>query len=268
MPEAFSLDGGRVFFAVKRDNDMRLLNSRHIYALAVCLGLGLSAISLKPVEAQSLSEHLVDVPPCKVMNWSLVTDAVNVRVDHLDYGRLRLVPIELTTGASGALRRAAVTLRFSVNCHVPYLVKVRSLAGSFRHCGHDAWPPEAFLSHAPYNVEVSLENSERPVIAIDHAGASGFRTTQVTPPEVVSIHAAGDASRATAYSDFRSRGEARVEIKLDMPADPEQRTIPKGTLADTLEVAFVNADSQANTPYRLFLNHGGPHEKRCERHAS
>jgi hypothetical protein len=255
-------------FAVKWDNDMRLLNSKHGYALAMCLSLGLSTISLKPVEAQGLTKLLAHVPPCKVMNWSLVTDAVNMRVDQLDYDRLRLVPIELTTDASGALRRAAVTLHFSVNCHAPYLVKVRSLAGSFRHCGHDAWPPEAFLSHAPYNVEVSLENSDRPAIDIDHAGACGFRTTPHARPELVSIHAAGHASRATAYSGFRSPREARVEIKLDMPADPEQRTIPKGTLADTLEVAFVNADSHANTPYRLFLNHGGPHEKRCERHAS
>lgn len=250
------------------DDDMKILKSKHIFALAGFLGLGLSAMSLQPAEAQSLSDRLADVPPCKVMNWSLVTDAVNMRVDHLDYDRLRLVPIELSTGASNVLRRAAVALRFSVNCHAPYLVKVRSRAGSFRHCGHDAWPPEAFLSHAPYDVQVSVENTERPTIDLDHAGAGGFRTTPPTPPETVSIRAAGDASRATAYSGFRSPGKARVEIRLNIPADPRQRTIPKGTLADTLEVAFVNADSQAFTPYRLFLNHGGPHEQRCKRHAS
>jgi len=247
---------------------MRYLKKRHIFAWSACLSLGLIAMSAKPAEARSLSDRLAEMPPCKVMNWSVVTDAVNMRVDHLDYDRLRLVPIELTAGASIALRRAAVTLRFSVNCHLPFLVKVRSLAGSFRHCGHDAWPPEAFLSHAPYDVEVSLENSPRPTIDLDHVGAGGVRTTPPTPPEVVRIRAAGDASRATAYSGFRSPGEVHVEIRLDIPADPEERTVPKGILADTLEVAFVNADSRAHTPYQLFLNHGGPHEQRCKRHAS
>lgn len=250
------------------DDDMKILKSKHIFALTGFLGLGLSAVSLQPTEAKILSERLADVPPCNVMNWSLVTDTVNIRVDHLDYDRLRLAPIDLAAGASAVLSHAAVTLSFSVNCHSPYLVKVRSLAGSFRHCGHDAWPPERFLSHAPYDVQVRLENSDSPAIAIDNTGAGGVRTTSAAPPEVVSIRADGDASRATAYSDFRSPGEARVEVWFDIPADPRQRSTPKGVLADTLEVAFVNADSRAYTLYRLFLNHGGPHEKRCTSHAS